>query len=143
MSSDTRETPTLPSTALSRLTDGYGIRLDPIGARLVVIGQLVDVSPKRKVNGGGFLMFKQPGWNTTSDGRTFWDGGCWHVHVAWNEDGKRQEMAATGASPEDALTSLEQSLLDEIQDPGILAAAQAAVKKARESREEIPSELSR
>jgi hypothetical protein len=138
-----KQAPTLPSTSLSRLTDGYGIRLDPIGARLVVIGQLVDVSPKRKVNGGGFLMFKQPGWNVTSDGRTFWDAGCWHVHVAWNEDGKRQEMSATGATPEDALTSLEQSLLAEIRDPDILAVAQAAVKEARESCEEIPPELSR
>ena len=32
--SNTLETPTLPSTVLSRLTDGYGIKLDPIGARL-------------------------------------------------------------------------------------------------------------
>ena len=65
------------------------------------------------------------------------------VISVWHEDGKRCEREATGATPEEALTCLEQALLAEIQDPDTLTAARAAVVAARESREEIPPNLRR
>jgi hypothetical protein len=88
-------------------------------------------------------MFKQAGWDRTPDGQTFWNGGGWRVSVVCVEDGKKIEGAAIGATPEEAMSVLEQALLAEIQDPDMLAAAQKAVKEAQESREEIPSHLCR
>lgn len=132
----------LPATGLAEAHAVYGISLDPVSARLAVISQLAAISPNRSLRGGG-LLFKQAGWNRAPDGQTFWDGGGWYVHIVWHEDGKRCEREATGATPEEALTCLEQALLAEIQDPDTLTAARAAVVAARESREEIPPNLRR
>lgn len=108
----------LPSTVLSKAHAGYGIELDPTSARLVVVGQVVSGPLNRKLSGVS-LGFKQAGWNLTPDGQSFW------------------------VTPDAALASLEETLLSQIQDPDTLAAAQAAVREALGSREEIPSNLRR
>jgi hypothetical protein len=132
----------LPSTVLSKAHAGYGIELDPTSARLVVVGQVVSGPLNRKLSGVS-LGFKQAGWNLTPDGQSFWDAGSWLACVSWDEGGDRREELGAGVTPDAALASLEETLLAQIQDPDTLAAAQAAVREALGSREEIPSNLRR